>query len=198
MKNYIEMTLLPDVDITLNFLWEKLYQQLHLALVEIQDSDKIVPVGVAFPEYRCDTEENVYQLGSKVRLFSPTRETLEAVNINQWLSRLSDYMHISSIREVPEKNQSYTIFKRSQPKNNNHKMARRKAKREGISLEEAIAYFKSRKEQYSPAPFVRIKSLSSNNQYRLIILQEKANENHHKGVFNTYGLSKNGSTVPLF
>ncbi len=198
MKNYIEITLLPDVDITLNFLWEKVYQQLHLALVEIQDSDKTVPVGVSFPEYRCDTEENVYQLGSKIRLFSPTRETLEAVNINQWLSRLSDYVHASSIRDVPEKNKSYTIFKRSQPKNNNHKLARRKARREGISAEEAIAYFKSRKEQYSPAPFVRIKSLSSNNQYRVIILQEKINGSHCEGVFSTYGLSKIGSTVPLF
>ena len=48
MKNYIEMTLLPDADITLNFLWEKLYQQLHLALVEIQDSDKTVPVWSLF------------------------------------------------------------------------------------------------------------------------------------------------------
>ena len=198
MRNYIEITLLPDVYITLNFLWEKVYQQLHLALVEIQDSDKTVRVGVAFPEYRCDTEKNAYQLGSKVRLFSPIRETLEAVNINQWLLRLSNYVHISSIRNVPGKNQSYTIFKRSQPKNNNHKMAKRKAQREGISLEQALSYFKGRKEQYSLAPFVRIKSMSSNNQYRLIILQEKVNENHQKGIFSTYGLSKNGSTVPLF
>ncbi len=198
MRNYIEITLLPDVDITLNFLWEKVYQQLHLALVEIQDSDKTVPVGVAFPEYRCNTEENIYQLGSKVRLFSPTSETLEAVNINQWLSRLTDYVHVSSIRDVSEKNQSYAIFRRSQPKNNSHKMARRKAKREGISVDQALAYFKGRKEQYSLAPFVRIKSLSSNNQYRLIILQEEANKNHGKGVFSTYGLSKNGSTVPSF
>ena len=198
MRIYIEVTLLPSPDITQYFLWEKVYSQLHLALVEIQDSDKTVPVGVAFPEYKCDPEENIYQLGSKVRLFSPTRETLEAVNINQWLSRLSDYVHISSIRDVSEKNDSYTIFKRTQPKNNNHKMARRKAKQKGISVEQALAYFKDRKEQYSPAPFVRIKSLSSNNQYRLIILQEKTKENHHEGVFSTYGLSKNGSTVPLF
>ena len=196
MRNYVEITLLPDVDITLNFLWEKVYRQLHLALVEIQDSDKTVPVGVAFPGYRYDTEKN--ELGSKIRLFSPTIEKLEALNIDQWLSRLRDYVHVSSIRDVPEKNQSYTIFRRIQSKNNNHKMARRKAKREGISIEQALAYFKGRKEQYSLAPFVRIKSLSSNHQYRLIIIQEKANGSHCKGVFSTYGLSKNGSTVPLF
>lgn len=196
MRNYVEITLLPGVDITLNFLWEKVYRQLHLALVEIQDSDKTVPVGVAFPGYRYDTEKN--ELGSKIRLFSPTMEKLEALNINQWLSRLSDYVHVSSIRDVPEKNRSYTVFKRIQSKNNNHKMARRKAKREGISIEQTLAYFKGRKEQYSLAPFVRIKSLSSNNQYRLIILQEKANGSYCEGVFSTYGLSKNGSTVPLF
>ena len=57
MKNYIEITLLPSAEITLSFLWEKLYQQLHLALVEIQDSDKSVSVGVSFPKYRCDTEK---------------------------------------------------------------------------------------------------------------------------------------------
>lgn len=198
MRYYIEVTLLPSPDITQYFLWEKVYSKLHLALVDIQASDISVPVGIAFPEYQCAPEENIYQLGSKVRLFSPTRATLDMLNINQWLSYLSDYVDISSIRDVPEKNVSYTIFKRTQPKNNNHKMARRKAKKNGISVEQALAYFKDRKERYSPAPFVRIKSLSSNHQYRLIILQEKTKINHHEGVFSTYGLSKNGATVPLF
>lgn len=34
MKNYIELTLNPDLETPLYYLWEKLFQQIHLALVE--------------------------------------------------------------------------------------------------------------------------------------------------------------------
>ena len=67
MKCYLNITLRPNADIVLYFLWEKLYQQLHLALVESQDVDEKVSVGVAFPGY--NSEKN--QLGSQIRIFAP-------------------------------------------------------------------------------------------------------------------------------
>ncbi len=59
MKHYIDIILLPDPEIPLYFLWEKVYQQLHLALVEIKEPDNKVKVGVAFPQY----DEQQHQLG---------------------------------------------------------------------------------------------------------------------------------------
>ena len=193
MKCYLDITLLPNADIALYFLWEKVYQQLHLALVETQDANKHVKAGVAFPEYN----EERFHLGSKLRLFAPSSNDLEAVNINQWLSRLTDYVHITSIRDVPDKVKGYAHFKRLQLKSNNGRLARRKTKREGMSIEEATAYFNGRKEQYSRAPFIQIKSLSSEKRYRLMIIRENVDTSQTGQGFSTYGLSAK-STVPVF
>lgn len=193
MKCYIEITLLPSADITSYFLWEKVYQQLHLALVEVQDSDKKVQIGVAFPEY--DDDRN--QLGSKLRLFAPSNEILESLNITKWLSRLADYVHITKIREVPETVKEYVCFKRVQLKSNSISLARRKAKRKGISVEQAMACFGGREESYSKAPFIQVKSLSSGQRYRLMIARTDASDSQILGRFSSYGLSSK-SSVPIF
>ncbi len=193
MKCYIDITLLPSADIALNFLWEKVYQQLHLALVEIQDSSNKVSVGVAFPEY----DETQNQLGSQLRLFAPSRAALEGMNLQQWISRLSDYVHITEIRKVPGKVDGYAVFKRIQPKSNNTRLARRKAKREAISYETALAYFQTKEEQFSQLPFIHIKSHSSGNRFRLMIARAEANDYQADDGFSTYGLSSK-SSVPIF
>lgn len=51
MRFYCEITLLPNPEVNLNFLWSKAFQQIHLGLVEMQDDRKQVPIGVGFPEY---------------------------------------------------------------------------------------------------------------------------------------------------
>ena len=92
-------------------------------------------VGVAFPEY--DNEK--YQLGSQLRLVAPSQELLGRLNIQTWMTRLSDYVHITGIRDVPGTIRGYAFFKRIQTKNNNARLARRKAKREGIPYEQALS-----------------------------------------------------------
>lgn len=194
MKYYIEITLLPNEEIPIYFLWEKLYQQLHLAFVEIKDGSNKAAIGVSFPKY----DNTLHHLGCKLRLFAPFNADLENLNINQWLSRLSDYVHITSIREVPNKKiKGYAHFKRIQLKSNNARLARRKAKRKEISLDEAQGFYKQYKEVYSRAPFVRIKSLSSDKRFRLLIEKVDVDKAGSKEVFSTYGLSSI-STVPLF
>ncbi len=193
MKYYIEITLLPNEEIPLYFLWEKLYQQLHLAFVETKDSRNKVAIGVSFPKY----DNTLHNLGCKLRLFAPSNADLENLNIRKWLSRLSDYVHITSIREVPNKILGYAHFKRIQLKSNNARLARRKAKREGISLDAAQDFYKRYKEVYSNAPFVRIKSLSSDKQFRLLIEKIDTDKAGDNGGFSTYGLSST-TTVPLF
>ncbi len=193
MKKYTEITLLSSDEVPLYFLWEKVYQQLHLVLVEAQDSNNKVKVGVSFPDY----DASQYQLGHKLRLFAQSDEELENLNINKWFFRLSDYLHISSIQDVPEKVKGYAFFKRLQLKSNNDRLARRKARRENISYEQAKVHFNRRKEQYSRAPFIRIKSHSSGKRYRLMIVRIDTDNFQTSGEFNTYGLSSR-SSVPVF
>ena len=193
MKCYIEITLLPGIEIPIYFLWEKVYQQLHLALVEIQDDNGVVKVGLSFPEYDGDR----YQLGCKLRLLAPSKNDLEVLNIHKWLSRLTDYIHITSIRDVPGKPVGYAFFKRIQTKSSNTRLARRKARREGISFDQALSLLSHHKEQISKVPYLHIKSLSTDKRYRLMIACVETKQISNTESFSTYGLSSKHS-VPIF
>jgi CRISPR-associated endonuclease Csy4 len=193
MKSYIEITLLPSVEIPIYFLWEKVYQQIHLALVEIQDGEGNVKVGSSFPEYDADR----HQLGKKIRLFAESSKELEDLNILKSLARLTDYVHITSIRKVPKSITEYAFFKRIQTKSSNARLAKRKAKREGISYAQALKLLDKHKEQISNAPYIHIKSLSSDKRYRLMIDCVVIGQNINTKNFSTYGLSAE-SCVPIF
>ncbi len=191
MKFYLEIILNPEPEIPIYFLWEKVCQQVHLALVERQDEKGKVAVGASFPDY----DDKQFQLGCKLRLFAASKNELEGLDLPKWLARLLDYVHLTNIRRVPDKCQ-FAIFKRLQPKSSNARLARRKAKREGISYDQALSALGNRKEQVSKAPFIHIKSASSEKRYRLIIGYLPVEDSCTDG-FSTYGLSS-VSTVPVF
>lgn len=209
MKVYQEITLLPSVgdDITFSFLWEKLYTQLHLAFVEAADSNGLVGVGLSFPKYR---EGDKRGLGDKVRVFAETKEALDSLNLDKWLDRLTDYIHVKKIKDVPEKVEGYAFFKRLNDKSNLEKLARRRAKNLDVSIEEALAFFVDRESRQQPKreisryPFVSMLSIHSNKKFPLTIVREDASGAVFNGGFSTYGLSvhrketKGDSAVPLF
>jgi CRISPR-associated endonuclease Csy4 len=207
MKHYIDITLLPDPEIPLYFLWEKVYQQLHLALVEhafekeVVDNSgnkkliKVSKIGISFPGY--DVEK--HHLCKKLRLFSETKELLESLNAGKWLANLSDYVHLTSIKPVePEKIKGYGCFYRIQAQHNNAYLARRKtkAKKNALPFEEAMKYFALRKDKSIDAPFVYLKSASSGKRFPLFIAYQEKKEANYQG-FSCYGLSPQ-STVPIF
>jgi CRISPR-associated endonuclease Csy4 len=193
MKFFIEITLLPDVEIPIYFLWEKVYQQIHLALVEIQDAEGQVSIGASFPQYSADQR----QLGSKLRLMALSSAELEKLHIHKWLSRLSDYVHITTVREVPKGIKEYAFFKRIQSKSSNSRLAKRKAKREGTGYDQALSALGDHQEQLSNAPYIQIKSLSTNRRYRLMINCVNTTSCNGKAKFSTYGLSST-SPIPMF
>jgi len=192
MKQYIEITLLPNPEVDVHFLWSKVYLQLHLALVEIKDADSLVPVGVSFAEYRSDEKHSL--LGSKLRVFSSDKSQLEKLNLNHWFNRLSDYVHITSIRTVPSEH-GYVVVRRVHTPANVGNLARRYAKRHSISLETALElYTNYDPKQPTRLPFIKVKSLSSANDFTLCI-QQNAKATAISGLYSTYGLSGT-STVP--
>ena len=187
MKVYIDITLLPSDDIGHHFLWEKVYQQIHLALVENQNSNGTSSVGIGFPEFNAEK----YRLGRKLRVFAPDNMTLDKLDIQCWLTRLTDYIHLTSVRDVPSTIERYERFSRLQIKNNPERLARRAAKRSTISYAEALEQRSSLKPQQTRAPFIWLKSLSSDNRFRLFIHREELASDG--GGFSTYGLSKGGA-----
>ena len=110
MSHYIELQLLPSDEVNLGFIWQKVFQQVHIALVEHgYESERKLKHGntkslrnsniaVSFPEY----QNHAFPLGSKLRLFANTQAELEKLNIQAWLNRLTDYVNVEQINPVPQ------------------------------------------------------------------------------------------------
>jgi len=198
MKHYIDITILPSDDIGIHFLWSKLMMQVHLALVEIQDSNKQVPIAVSFPNYRMSTDKSGF-LGKKLRLFSVKKTDLERLNIQKWLSRLTDYLHIKNIADVPVDVHSFENFNRRQKAGSPDKHIRRRMKRHNETFEQASLYFADYKmtEEDKALPFIKMKSLGSNNDFNMSIIRKTVEPNNTPVMFNTYGFSRK-SSLPKF
>jgi len=200
MKYYIEIKLFSDTEISLGFIWKKLYAQIHLALVEVRDENNLVSVGLSFPQY----ELSEFPLGDKLRLFAKSKEELETLDLNRWLARLLDYVEVSEIKEVPSNVNEFVSFRRKQFKSNSEirRLAKRYAKRNAITEEEALRNFELTEKKYNKLkdenklPYINVKSLSTGREMKVFIKKSEPKE-REDGLFSTYGLS-NKSTVPWF
>ena len=110
MNYYQDITLIPDGEVSLSFLWTKVFTQLHLALAEEQRREGMVKTALAFPAYQDKG------LGNKIRILAPSAEQLERLHLEQGLERLSDYVHLTKIRKIVERRiTGYSIYSRYQP-----------------------------------------------------------------------------------
>lgn len=191
MNYYIDIKLLGDTEITLGFIWQKVYAEIHLALDEHKNSENMSKIGFAFPHYM-----EIFPLGDMLRIFSHSKEELELLRIKEKLRKFSDYVIISEIKEVPKSIKGYVVFSRKQFKSNPERLARRYAKKHDVTLEEALSIYDNMKAQETKLPFVMMKS-SSSNQHMKIFIEKNVQDKEKKGLFSTYGLSKT-STVPCF
>ncbi|TAL41422.1 MAG: type I-F CRISPR-associated endoribonuclease Cas6/Csy4 [Methylovulum sp.] len=213
LNYYQELSLLPQEEIPIHFLWSKVFGQIHLGLVEMQDEQGRVPIGVAFPEYVWGDKVSV--LGGKLRLFAEHEATLSQFNICHWLARLSDYVHCTNIRPVPEKLSSYATYQREQPKTSKERLARRYAKRHGMDLATALhstidltvkppsdAAYKTQfrycdmPQKAVTTPFIRLTSLSGGQTF-CVWIKKTVVAGPSGATFSRYGLSA-VSTVPDF
>lgn len=192
MKVYLEITIKPQAEIPLYFLWEKVFQQIHLALVEVQDEKGKVPVGISFPDY----DARQFQLGCKLRLFADNNVVLEKLAISKWLNSLRDYVHLNPIENVPERLSRHACFRHVKMKGNKEKLARRRVKRKGETFQQALAHYSDYKEQTSGLPFINMNSQTTGHRFRLFI-EKKIMEQPQEGYYSCYGLSRT-TTVPLF
>lgn len=198
MKHYIDITILPSDDIGIHFLWSKLMMQVHLALVEIQDSNRQVPIAVSFPNYRVNTDKPGF-LGNKLRLLAVNKADLERLNIHRWLNRLTDYLHIKNIADIPAEITTFENFNRRQKSGSPDKHIRRRMKRHNETFEQAGLYFADYKMTASDKalPFIRMKSLTSEHEFNMSISRKEVEQNTTSVMFNTYGFSRD-SALPKF
>ena len=199
MKFYQEITLIDQAEISPYFIWSKLYAQLHIALAEHKNANEKGNIGISFPKYIYEhgdeAKKSKVHLGDKLRIFAEDQAALENLNIFQWLERLTDYVHITSINEVPENIKGYAAYSRKQVKTNAERLARHRVKRGDIGFDEALARY-SNVVTTTDLPYIQMKSLTSDKSFKLFI-EKKNTEQSETQVFSTYGLSSE-SSVPEF
>jgi len=201
---YIDITLLPDAEANLGFIWQKVYQQIHLILVENKVGEQDSAIAVSFPHY----DDRVFPLGNKLRLLGKTEKTLKDLDVGQWLSRLDDYVHIKGIKPVPDDVNQFVYFKRKQFKSPDKlregidERAEKLADKNNFDVNEvkqrlleSLAKFDTE----SRLPFIYISSLSTDKNkeiqqqvnFKLFIEKEMAENNvSNNKLFTCYGLSR--------
>ncbi len=199
MNTYREITLLPHHEIGHHFLWEKVFGRVHLALVNNKDITGHSKAGITFPQFNVQKRH----LGHKIRIFAPDEQIMTALDLERWFSQLSDYVHLQSIKQVPEKvktNKSYISFYRLQVKT----MARVRrhanyyAKQHNIDTGQVMDERRECAPEYTDAPFIRIKSHSTEQRFPLFIMAKMVSNPVNTNL-SLYGFStKNGGGLPFF
>lgn len=196
MKYYQELTLINS-EKPFYEIWSSIYQQLHIALADIKNTHGIDNIGISFPNYRYEEKngKTFATLGDKLRIFAQNKEALEQLNLNKWLERLIDYVHIKTICEVGNQAISHVVVKRYRYQNI-EKKAKKFAKFKEISFEEALKHCQTYKQPLKHYPFINLKSETTQNPYKLAICQEVVDV-PVVGTFNTYGINNFSNNVSV-
>lgn len=197
MNYYQEVTLI-DGDKKLYEIWSDVFNQIHIALADIKNKHDTDSIGVSFPSYRYEekNDKTFATMGGKLRVFAPNQKDLETLNLNDWLARLTDYVHIKGIKEVPTaKTTGYVSVHRYRFKPIEVQV-QTLADKLDVSYEEAMVTVAKRKNEMA-VPYIQMRSQTNNSNYRLRILQLPCDK-PKAGRFNVYGMNgmSDSITVP--
>ncbi len=196
MKYYQDITLIPDMEVSIGFLWHKVFLQIHIGLADNKQPDGTSVIAVSFPEYK----KTGFPLGSQLRLFAESEPQLVQFNVEKWLERLQDYCHIKPIRQVPDV-KKFVRFQRKAIKS-----PERKAHRLAEHLQKPVAEIVKYRKQNDlfnecKLPFINMESQAptetgDKNKFRLFI-EQTFHDEAAQGSFDCYGLTKT-ATIPWF
>jgi CRISPR-associated endonuclease Csy4 len=189
MNHYMDIRLRPDPEFPEVFLLKALYSKLHRALFDLDAND----IGVSFPQHR--TGVKARKLGAHLRLHGE-KKRLEALMQTDWLSGMRDHVALSDIEPVPG-GTKHVVVKRRQFNTGSESRAKRYAKRNSVSVEEARQMYQKVASRKIELPYVQFSSRSTQEQFCLFIEHGEPQETPVDGALNHYGLSR-GATVPWF
>ncbi|HEK0786726.1 TPA: type I-F CRISPR-associated endoribonuclease Cas6/Csy4 [Proteus mirabilis] len=210
MKYYQDITLLPAAEISLGFIWEKVYQQIHLMLVEHKLDTNVSEVGLSFPAYG----DKTFPLGDQLRLFTETEVSLSRLDVAKWLQRLSDYVRIEPVKPVPSDVEEYACFTRHNPKSQQRRLKQLErrtsylAQKHGVDEDtmrvELLASIEQKSGE-SKLPYINVQSLSTptepqlRHKFMLFIQCNKSNSQlGNSNTFSCYGLSQKEKGKQIF
>ena len=200
MNFYQELTFVSNAEVNLGFIWEKVFQQLHITLVENKIGVNESAIGFSFVSYGV----HQFPLGNKLRLFANSENELVKLDIHECLKRLNDYCHVGFIKPVPADIKQYALFKRKIVKTIKSK-AKRKAKYLNKPYDEVLSsLLKDGEPIKKKLPYINVESLSTKKRFDqnvsypfLLFIEQTLFDSPQDGSFDCYGLSKT-ATVPWF
>jgi CRISPR-associated endonuclease Csy4 len=194
MKFYIDITFLPAGDISNRFLWEKVYQQVHIAMVDYKNGGGSLSIAAAFPKYSAKN----YDLGDKLRLMSKNESAFSDFNIRERLAKFADYVHLTAAREVPTEISSHVSYSRYAVDSSKKRQIERRMRRHNETEAQAEIHFSGYRSKKVNLPFVYIYSHTTNTRFPLFVSEICSVINVEGGEnFDSYGLSSDGH-LPFF
>ncbi|MGX5025787.1 type I-F CRISPR-associated endoribonuclease Cas6/Csy4 [Enterobacter asburiae] len=184
MDHYIEIRVLPDPEFSEEMLMAALVAKLHRALGQRGKGD----IGVSFPAHGIKP-------GPVLRLHGQ-QQALSDLESRIWRNGLSDYCVASEIKPVPAVRQ-WRCVSRVQVKSSAQRLMRRSVKKGWLTEEEAQQRLQTMQEARTDLPWLNVRSLSTDQTFRLFIRHGELLSAPVAGTFTTYGLSAT-ATVPWF
>ncbi len=188
MDHYQDLLILPDSEFSAPILLNALFAKLHRSFVRIDNRT----VGISFP--RVDPEKP--HLGNILRLHGRAMDLARLMEAD-WRSGMRDHLEINDVAPVPV-GCKYCRVKRVQVKSNAERLRRRYAKRHlEATAEEINRLIPDALEKRVHLPYLRLKSTSTGQSFRLFLRHEEPQSDMVAGGFNAYGLSET-ATIPWF
>jgi CRISPR-associated endonuclease Csy4 len=202
MKYFFDLALLPDEEVPIFFIRNKVYTKFHKALFDLSATD----IGISFPcpKKAKKKDKNKMNFDEVIRLHATQKRLQQLQNLN-WLGGLSGYCQVSEIFPTPDKVKGHQVISRIRQ---NMSLARMQKK---ITHQKSKGYLKTDEdirayEKYYKAkmfktgldnPYLELQSASTGGKYRLYIAFGELQKEATKGEFNHFGLSST-ATVPIF
>ena len=183
MDHYLDIKIVPDEEVPVYFIRNKIYTKLHKALFSLNSTD----IGVSFPNYKI-------KLGNVIRLHS-SENSLSKLQNENWLGGLTGYCAVSEIQPIPDI-VSYRTISRKQANMTAAKL-RRLIKRGSITAAEANQYKAKMFANGFDDPYLELESTSNGNKHRRYIVFGELTQKRDAGSFDQFGLSKE-AMIPWF
>ncbi len=183
MDYYLDIKVVPDEEVPIYFIRNKVYSKLHKALFTLQASD----IGVSFPLYNI-------KLGDIIRIHG-NKEKLIKLQAENWLGGMVGYCSVSPIQAIPDET-VYCTVSRIQSTMTEAKL-RRLLKRDSITQDEIKGYKAKMFQQGLDNPYLEIESSSNGHKHRRYIAFGDIVKLPVQGEFDFFGLSKT-ATIPWF
>jgi CRISPR-associated endonuclease Csy4 len=189
MDSYFNIKAIPDPEMLQSAVVGQLMQAMHFLLPSYAGR-----VGLGFPGYGQSRT-----LGGILRVHGSAEDVQKLENEVKDNSIFRSYALVTSVEKIPNRVNGYAEYRRFHVKGESHyRRLEKRHKARGTwtpELEKAIA---EKYQEPMKCPHVALKSRSTGQPKFMLFVKKLERGEAIGGVFNSYGLSVDGATVPLF